>query len=140
VAVWTRQWCAPLHCMACNAWSVCSLFWQATAGAGRRESVRGRWARGEYDQLQSTMPGLVMPIGALANAQAASCGVRETQLQVHEPTDFSLCSVQCVKPQPGRPEWRKVEPPDNYCILHVCVALSCARPVAAGRLVRGDRK
>ena len=57
---------------------------QVTAGPGRRESVCGRWARGEYDQLQPTVPGLVFPLVQLAIAQAASCGVRETQLQVRD--------------------------------------------------------
>ena len=49
---------------------------------GRRASVRGRWARDEYEQLQPTAPGFVGPTGQLAAAQAAICGVRETELQV----------------------------------------------------------
>jgi hypothetical protein len=100
VAAWTRQWCAPLHSPTCNAWSACSLFRQVTTGAGRRESVRGRWARGEYDQLQPTVPGFVFPLVQLAMAQAANCGVRETQLQVRDRLNCSLHRVQFVQPQP----------------------------------------
>ena len=54
------------------------------ARPGRRASVRERWARDEYEQLQPTMPGFVGPAGQLAAAQAAICGVRETELQVRK--------------------------------------------------------
>ena len=81
-----------------------------TAGPhGRRESVRRRWARGEYDQLQPTAPGLVFPLVQLAMAQAASCGVRETQLQVRDRLTVH-CTVNSVFSR--SPERRKAEPPD----------------------------
>jgi hypothetical protein len=136
VVVWIRQWCAPLHCLTCIAWSSCSLFRQVTAGPhGRRESVRGRWARAEYDQLQPTAPGLVFPLLGLAMAQAASCGVRETQLQVRDRLTFhcTVYSVQCVQPQPGAAQ----SGAPSLCPLRGAQDLVC--PVAAGRLVRGDR-
>ena len=81
----------------------------AHSGAGRRESVRGRWARGEYDQLQPTAPGLVFPLVQLAMAQAASCGVRETQLQVRDRLTVH-CTVYSVFSR--SPEWCEVEPPE----------------------------
>ena len=71
--------------------------------------MRGRWARGEYDQLQPTAPGLVSPIVGLAAAQAASCGVRETQLQVCDRLTLH-CAVYSVFTR--SPERRKAEPPD----------------------------
>jgi hypothetical protein len=103
VAVWTRQWCAPFHCPTLACAMPHAPASHAHSGAGRRESVRGRWARGEYDQLQPTAPGLVGPIVQLAMAQGRSCGVRETQLQVRDrlTIHFALHSVQCVQPQPG---------------------------------------
>jgi hypothetical protein len=103
VAVWTRQWCAPLHCPMLPCAMPHAPASHAHSGAGRREPVRGRWARGEYDQLQPTAPGLVAPLVQLAAAQGRSCGVRETQLQVRDrlTVHFALHSVQCVQPQPG---------------------------------------
>ena len=71
--------------------------------------MRGRWARGEYDQLQPTAPGLVFPLAQLAMAQAGSCGVRETQLQVRDRLTVH-CTVYGVFSR--SPERRKAEPPD----------------------------
>ena len=86
------------------------MFRQVPAGPhGLRESVRGRWAREEYDQLQPTAPGLLFPLVQLAAAQAASCGVRETQLQVRDRLTFH-CTVYSVFSR--SPERRKAEPPD----------------------------
>ena len=93
---------------------------------GRRESVRGRWARGEYDQLQPTAPGLVWPLNFLAQAQAASCGVRETQLQVRDRLTVQ-CTVYSVFSR--SPERRKAEPPD--------IALLAWRSSVPARLLQG---
>jgi hypothetical protein len=90
VVVWTRQWCAASHC---PTFRLCHGP-PSHRGAGRRESLRIRWARDEYDQLQPTAPGLVMAITNIAMVQAASCGVRETQLQVQQRMD-----VTCSQPQ-----------------------------------------
>ena len=44
--------------------------------------MRARWARDDFDQLQPTAPGLLYPLTHLAMAQGATCGARETELQV----------------------------------------------------------
>ena len=85
--------------------------------------MRGRWANEEYDQLQPTAPGLVGPLSQLAAAQAASCGVREIQLQVREGLAVTWFVVS-----------RSPEPQ----ILHpMNGAQGCWG--AAWRLVRGDQ-
>jgi hypothetical protein len=47
----------------------------------RRESLRARWARDDYSQLQPDAPDLIHPLVRLAVLMNASCGVRETKLQ-----------------------------------------------------------
>lgn len=116
VAVWTRQWCAPLHCpmlpramphapashthRAARAQGVCAR----TMGSRR---VRPAAAHGARFGVPTRGPGHG-PGGELRRARDAAAGPR--------PTDFSLYSVQCVQPQLGA---RKAEPP--VCVP--CVAL-----------------
>ena len=47
----------------------------------RRESVRARWARDDYSQLQPDTPDLIHPLFLVAVFMNASCGARETKLQ-----------------------------------------------------------
>ena len=54
---------------------------QKTAPPCRRESVRARWARDDYSQLQPDAPDLIHPLTIVAVFMNASCGARETKLQ-----------------------------------------------------------
>ena len=50
-------------------------------GSGRRESVRVRWSREDYSQLQPTAPQVTSPATLLVMLQGKSCGAREAELQ-----------------------------------------------------------
>ena len=46
-----------------------------------RESVRERWTRDDYSQLQPEAPDFISPLMYVAIFMNASCGARETKLQ-----------------------------------------------------------
>ena len=79
MVVWLRQWCAP-HPNS-RSLRLCLYLVMRFTGSVRRESVRVRWSREDYSQLQPTAPGVTAPAALLVMLQGKSCGAREAELQ-----------------------------------------------------------
>ena len=79
MVVWLRQWCDPHP----NSRSLRLRLYRMMrfTGSVRRESVRVRWSREDYSQLQPTAPGVTKPAMYLVMLQGKGCGAREAELQ-----------------------------------------------------------
>jgi hypothetical protein len=79
MVVWLRQWCDPHANSRSLRLRLYFVMW--LTGSRRRESVRARWSREDYSQLQPTAPAVALPAVFLVMMPGKSCGAREAELQ-----------------------------------------------------------